>query len=132
MVDERYMNRRSSRRFLCAELVEARWKDKAGKLRRKVGNLEDISRFGACLQMEGPVPLETSVTLRCDGLDLTGVVKYCFYRDSSYFLGLEFEEGTQWSRLRFRPQHMLDPGDLVRRSSRRPGAESRPASSLPN
>jgi hypothetical protein len=82
-------------------------------------NLEDISRSGACLQLETPLPNETPVVVCCEGVDLRGTVRYCVYRDSSYFVGVEFEEGTQWSSVHFRPQHLLDPLQLVRRASRR-------------
>jgi hypothetical protein len=113
------MNRRIGCRFLCADMVEARWKDRAGRLRRAMVNLEDISRSGACLQLETPLPNETPVVVCCEGVDLRGTVRYCVYRDSSYFVGVEFEEGTQWSSVHFRPQHLLDPLQLVRRASRR-------------
>jgi hypothetical protein len=120
------MERRSSRRFLCAELVEVRWKDKSGRLRRSVANLEDISRRGACVQMEATVPLDTTIVVRCEGGDFPGTVRYCLYRDGAYFVGLEFAEGTQWSRRRYRPQHMLDPRELVIRVVRRLRMASRP------
>jgi hypothetical protein len=120
------MDRRLSRRFLCAELVEVRWKDKAGRLRRSVANLEDISRCGACIQMEGSVPIDTAVVVGCDGGDLPGTVRYSMYRDWSYFLGIEFAEGAQWSRRRYRPQHMLDPRELMIRAARRSRMASRP------
>jgi hypothetical protein len=113
------MNRRISRRFLCAELVEARWKDRAGRLRRCVANLEDISRCGACLQMETAVPKDTALIVRGEGVDLPATVRYCFYRDSSYFVGVEFADGKQWSRFQFRPQHLLDPRQLALRAARR-------------
>jgi hypothetical protein len=108
-----------SRRLLCAELVEVRWKDKAGRLRRLVANLEDISRSGVCLQSETAVPLDTAIIIRCEGLDYPGTVRYCLDRDESNFIGIAFDEGTQWSRLQYRPQHMLDPRELVLRASRR-------------
>jgi hypothetical protein len=113
------MNRRSSRRFLCADLVEARWRDRGGRLQRGVVNLEDISRYGACVQMDGPLARDTTVLVHCQGMDLPGTVRYCLYRDSSYFVGIEFVEGAQWSRLPYRPQHLLDPRELVLRASRR-------------
>lgn len=120
------MERRSNGRVLCAELVEVRWRDKANRLRRSVANLEDISRSGVCLQMEGVVPVGTEVVVHSDGGDMPGTVRYCLYRDWSYFLGVEFEEGVQWSRRRYRPQHMLDPRELVIRAARRARASGRP------
>jgi len=125
--DEIDMDRRSNRRVLCAELVEVRWRDKSNRLRRTVANLEDISRSGACVQTEGVVTVGTSVVLHCEGNDMPGTVKYCAYRDWSYFLGIEFAEGTQWSRRRFRPQHMLDPRELVVRAVRRSRTANQPA-----
>jgi hypothetical protein len=113
------MDKRLSRRFLCAELVELRWRDKAGRLLRRVANLEDISRRGACVQLEGRMPLDTPVVLHCDGGDLPGTVRYCLHREWSYFVGIEFDKGAQWSQRRFRPQHMLDPWELVLRATRR-------------
>jgi len=113
------MDKRLSRRFLCAELVEVRWKDQAGRLVRRVANLEDISRRGACVQVEGRLPLDTDIVLHCDGGDLPGRVRYCLHREGSYFVGIEFEEGAQWSQRRFRPQHMLDPWELVLRAAKR-------------
>jgi hypothetical protein len=113
------MDRRASRRIWCAELVEVRWKDKEGKLQRSTANLEDISRTGVCVMMEGDVPIDTAVVVCCEGVELPGAVRYCAYRDSSYFLGVEFAEGTRWSRLRFQPQHMLDPRELVNRATGR-------------
>ena len=120
---------RLSRRFLCAELVEVRWQDKAGRLVRRVANLEDISRRGACVQMELSVPLDTAVVIHCNGGDLAGTVRHCLYRDSSYFLGIEFAEGAQWSRRLYHPQHMLDPRELVIRSAWRRKRGKQPGAS---
>jgi hypothetical protein len=84
-----------------------------------VANLEDISRAGACLLMEAPIPLDTAIVIRSEGLDLQGAVRYCMDRDASYFVGVAFAEGTQWSRQQYRPQHLLDPRELVLRVKRR-------------
>jgi hypothetical protein len=121
------MNRRLSRRFLCAELVEVRWKDKSGRLHFYVANLEDISRSGACLLMEAALPLETEVVIRSEGLDVHATVRYCLDRDDSHFLGVAFAEGTQWSRMQYRPQHLLDPRELVLRTRRRLREEGLPS-----
>ena len=52
-------NRREDNRLLCAELVELTWQDEAGRARRRVANLEDISLSGICLQVESPIPAGT-------------------------------------------------------------------------
>lgn len=105
--------------MLCADLVDVRWKDPTGRSRRGVANLEDISLSGACLQVEGPVPLGTSFRIGYPSGELTGKVKYCVFREIGYFLGIEFEPGNRWSQRRFRPQHLLDPRRLVGRVTNR-------------
>ena len=106
-------NRRIESRLLCADLVDIDWRDQAGRLRRGVANLEDISQSGACLQVEKPVSLGSPLRIGYPGGVLLGRVKYCVYREIGYFLGVEFEPGQQWSRNDYRPQHMLDVRSLV-------------------
>src|SRR5260370_4926988 len=54
------LDRRVETRLLCADLVDAQWKDPTGRLRRSVPNLEDISLSGACLQVALAGPLCTN------------------------------------------------------------------------
>ena len=103
--------------MLCADLVDVRWKDKNGRIRRTVANLEDISLSGACLQVDRPVPPGTSFRISYPNGELMGTVKYCVFREIGYFLGIEFEPGQKWSRTDFRPQHLLDPRRLTHRSA---------------
>lgn len=106
-------DRRNDTRMLCAELVQVHYRDQAGHSRRAVANLEDISLCGACIQIEKRVPDGTRVNIRYGDGELLGTVKHCSFRDTSYFLGIEFEAGCRWSTKHFRPQHLLDPRDLV-------------------
>lgn len=99
--------------MLCADLVDLQWKDKSGRTRRSIANLEDISVSGACLQVERPIPLGTELRMNYPKGELVGKVKYCVFREIGYFLGIEFEEGVRWTERDFRPQHMLDPRRLV-------------------
>jgi hypothetical protein len=101
--------------MLCADLVDIQWKDQTGRTRRGVANLEDISLSGACLQVDRPVPLGTQFRMSYPNGELLGTVKYCVFREIGYFLGIEFDPGSQWSQRQFRPQHMLDPRRLVTR-----------------
>jgi PilZ domain len=103
--------------MLCADIVDIQWKDKAGKTRRAIANLEDISLSGACVQVDSPVPLETRLSISYPKGELRGRVCYCVYREIGYFLGVEFEPGCRWSLRHFRPQHLLDPRRLVSRSA---------------
>ncbi len=101
--------------MLCADVVQARWKDAKGRSRRSTALLEDISRRGACLQLEHPIPLGAAVELHCQQQRLAGTVRYCVYREVGYFAGIEFEEGSEWSREQFQPQHLLDLKKLMAR-----------------
>lgn len=113
------LDRRVEPRMLCADMVDVQWRDKTGKIRRGVANLEDISLSGACLQFDQPIPLQTDVRISYPKGELIGKVRYCVYREIGYFLGVEFEPGCKWSARHFRPQHLLDPRRLVFRSVNR-------------
>jgi hypothetical protein len=102
--------------MLCAELVNISWKDGAGKVKKGTAILENISVSGACLQLEKPLAIDTPVAIHIPRALLKGDVRYCVYRDIGYFVGLQFEEGTKWSRRLFQPQHMLDLQRLLTRA----------------
>jgi hypothetical protein len=106
-------DRRIEMRMLCADLVDLQWKDKSGRTRRAIANLEDISVSGACLQVERPIPLGTMVKVTYPKGELVCRIKYCVFREIGYFLGVEFEDGQRWTEREFKPQHMLDPRKLV-------------------
>ena len=114
------MDRRIEPRMLCADLVDVQWKDSAGRSRRGVANLEDISLSGACLQVERPIPLGAAIRITYPNGELSGQVKYCVFREIGYFLGVEFDAGHRWSQRDFRPQHLLDPRRLVSKSAKTP------------
>jgi len=102
--------------MLCADLVDIQWRDQTGRNRRGVANLEDISLSGACLQVERPVALGCPIRIAYPTGELSGVVKYCAFREIGYFLGVEFNPGQRWSQRSYRPQHLLDPRRLVARA----------------
>lgn len=110
------MERRVEPRMLCADLVDIRWRDQAGRLRRGVANLEDISISGACLQMDRPIALGTVFQISYPNGELTGKIKYCIFREIGYFLGVEFDPGSRWTERQFKPQHLLDPRRLMNQS----------------
>lgn len=109
-------NRRAETRLLCADLVDVQWRDKDGKVRRTVANLEDISLSGACVQVDHPIPLHSQLRISYPKGELHGRVCYCVYREIGYFIGIEFETGFRWSIKQFRPQHLFDPRRLVARA----------------
>jgi hypothetical protein len=98
--------------MLCADLVDVEWRDKNGRTKRTVANLEDISLSGACLQMDVAIPMHTHIRISYPKGELEGRVRYCVYREIGYFLGVEFEPGSRWSQRNFKPLHLLDPRRL--------------------
>ena len=111
--------RRIKARLLCAELIQVIWEDQSVVQRRRVANLDDISASGACIQLEQPIPDGTAITLQCGEGALAGIARHCCYRDGSYFVGIEFDEGSEWSRKDFHPKHLFDPRRVVPQSLRR-------------
>lgn len=105
-------DKRLETRILCADLVEICWKDKAGKGQKAIANLEDISLYGACLQLDVAVPLQTTIQIGYPKGKLHGRIRYCVFREIGYFLGVEFDPGQKWSRSAFKPQYMFDPRQL--------------------
>jgi hypothetical protein len=111
--------RRNNDRMLCAQLVELVYRDSAGVRRRRIVNLDDISRAGACIQSDVAISEGTDVRLHCGSDEFEGTVRYCGFRDGSYFLGLEFAGNTHWCREEFEPEHLLNPKELVEKAMRR-------------
>ena len=110
---------RAEIRMLCADMVEVCWKEPSGRKHKSTALLEDISPSGMCLQFEIPVSIGTRVDIHCPGHRLAGLVRYCVYQEIGYFVGIELEKSSHWSRQEFEPQHLLDLEELVRRSARR-------------
>jgi hypothetical protein len=101
--------------MLCADMVKVSWKDALGKRKRTVGLLEDISPSGACLQLENAVPRGSEIRWASPKQEFTGHVRYCVYREIGYFIGVEFEADSRWSRKAYKPQHLLDLRQLVKK-----------------
>jgi hypothetical protein len=126
MIEER----RSDVRLMCADMVEVRWKTVVGQTRRATALLEDISRSGACLQLESPLPLGVELHLSCPRCELVGTVRYCVYREIGYFVGVEFDSACPWSPKDFRPQHLLNLRQLVEGTRKPRSPASRRGSKL--
>jgi hypothetical protein len=117
-------NRRDDNRLLCAEIVQLVWEDPSGRQRRSVANLEDISLSGLCLQVENPIPTGTPIAMEYGDGELVGTIRYCRFQEWGYFLGIELLDGCRWSSQHFRPQHLLDPSDLLDQAVMRHQANS--------
>ena len=110
--------RRLEVRMLCADLVEVSWKDASGKRVKAQAVLEDISAAGACLQLETSVPLDSVVRWHSPKKEFSGLVRYCVYREIGYFVGVQFDFGSRWSKNMYQPQHLLDLERLLRQEKR--------------
>ena len=102
--------------MLCADMVDAGWTGEDGGKQKASALLEDISPSGACLQFETAVPLGVQLHWVCGDQEFTGVVRYCAYREIGYFVGVQFEPQSKWSKKAFKPQHLLDLGKLARKA----------------
>ena len=116
--------KRADTRLLCAELVELIWQSESGQQRRTVANLEDISLSGACVQIEREVRPGTAVAINYGDGELLGTVRYCLFRDVGYFLGIELKPESRWSSQHYKPQHLLDPRELVEQAVLRHSSQS--------
>jgi len=106
-------DRRGGDRLLCAELVQIIWQDEAGRERKRVANVEDISLSGVCLQVESPIAAGTPIAIQYGDGELLGTIRYCRFQDSGYFLGVQLAEGSRWSTQHYKPDHLLDPSELL-------------------
>lgn len=105
--------KRNNNRLLCAELVELSYRDMAGYQRMRVVNLEDICASGMCLQLDARVPEGTTVRVCVGDETFSGTVRYCEFRDTSFFVGVEFGADSRWSKSRYTPEHLVDPRELL-------------------
>ncbi|HEX4749569.1 MAG TPA: hypothetical protein VH302_08520 [Bryobacteraceae bacterium] len=108
--------KRSDTRLLCAELVQLVWQNEAGQQRRSIANLEDISLCGACIQVEREIRAGTPVAINYGDGELLGTVRYCLSKEFGYFLGIELNENSRWSSQHYKPEHLLDPRELVEKA----------------
>lgn len=100
--------RRSTLRSLCADLLKIRWTDDTGSSHREVATLEDISPTGACLKVEKPIPVGTTLAILYPSGSYQAQVKRCDPQMDWYFVGVEFAPGYRWSKEQFEPAHLLE------------------------
>jgi hypothetical protein len=105
-------DRRHDKRLFCADLVEVRWQQ-GGREQRRIANLEDISPCGVCLLLESDLPLQTPVVVRCGVDDFDGFVRHSSGSAAGFLIGVQFAEDTRWSMDHYRPEHLLDPQELL-------------------
>jgi hypothetical protein len=92
---------------MCAQLVTIVYQGEDGRKNKANAILEDISPGGACIQLEQPIALDTSVSILYPHGRYYGVVRHCELGQTGYFAGVQFSPGYRWSRQRFTPEHLL-------------------------
>jgi hypothetical protein len=60
-----------------------------------------------------PIPLGSAIAWQSSERRFAGHVRYCVYREIGYFVGVEFEAGSKWSKKAFKPRHLLDLRSLI-------------------
>jgi|SRR5579862_6532035 len=108
------LDRRFEPRTLCNDTVQLEWSKKSGDPRRMDARLDHISRSGAQLLLDQPVPLGTSVRMIHDKGELRGKVRHCVSGPTGFDIGVEFNPGSEWSEKDYRPRQ-----DLKLRRARR-------------
>jgi len=104
--------RRGETRYLCSDLVRLLWSDGPQRERDETVVLENISASGACVQAEVPVDENTRVRLVCGKREFHGYVRSCYWCDDRYFRRIAFDAGSRRSKAKYKPEHLLDPGEI--------------------
>jgi hypothetical protein len=106
-------DRRIENRFACADLVRVEWLHDEGRMQVTEAVLEDISRIGACIEVEAQIPLGASINITLNNERFFGHVCYCVFRDYGYFVGIRFTENSVWSSGSAEPAHLTDLQQLA-------------------
>jgi len=89
-------DRRFDIRVPVADTVLLSWTDPGGQKQQGPADLADISRSGASIRTQHPVKLGTTISIIYQDQEFAGKVRSCTSRESSYALGIEFDEGYRW------------------------------------
>ena len=96
-------DRRFEKRHAASEPVEIVWPAEGeSNTHQAVGTLRDVSRSGARLYLEKPVPLNTSLRATIRGVALTATVRSCTRKAPFFVIGIEFDPQFQ-GRVKTRP-----------------------------
>jgi hypothetical protein len=94
-MNDRWKNtneKRVRRRCLTSALVELRTPKQL-----YIGVLEDLSRLGACVHIDQPMPVDDEVSMTVDGLSLSGIVRHCkSYEGDGYRVGIQITDSKGW------------------------------------
>jgi hypothetical protein len=76
------------------------WIDEQGQTRTGVANLVDISEGGFAIELREAPRKDSRIRFVCNRLKLTGLgqIRSCTRRGYCYRIGVEFVEGSKWTR----------------------------------
>ena len=89
-------DRRFDMRVPVADTVLLSWTDQAGQKHEGPADMADISRSGASVRTQHPVPVGTKISLGYQDQEFVGKVRSCVSGPTGYLLGIEFEDGYRW------------------------------------
>ena len=99
--------KRSEPRYMCSELVNIRIRHEDQTVLESIANLEDISRSGACVQLDEAVRLGADIEIVCSTCRFKGKVRNCRYAGGWYDVGVAFDSPGAWDASRYEPAHLL-------------------------
>ncbi len=99
--------RRSEPRYMCSELVNILIRHADQTVQEAIANLEDISRSGACVQLEEAIRLGANIEIVCSTCRFQGKVRNCRYAGGRYDVGVAFDNPRAWDATRYQPAHLL-------------------------
>jgi hypothetical protein len=101
------LQKRREPRFMCAELVNIVIHDEDQTVQQTTANLEDISRSGACVQLEKAVRVGADIEIVCSTCRFKGKVRNCRFAETGYDVGVAFDTPGAWDVSRYQPAHLL-------------------------
>jgi hypothetical protein len=99
--------RRSEPRYMCSELVDILIRREDQTVQQAIANLEDISRSGACVQLDEAVRLGADIEIVCSTCRFKGKVRNCRFAGNLYDVGVAFDDPGAWDASRYEPAHLL-------------------------
>ena len=99
--------KRSEPRYMCSELVNIVIHHEDQTVQEAIANLEDISRSGACVQLEKAIRLGADIEIVCSACKFKGKVRNCRYAGGGYDVGVAFDDPRAWDATRYEPAHLL-------------------------
>ena len=99
--------KRGEPRYMCADLVNILIHHEDRTVEETIANLEDISRSGACVQLQEAVRVGADIEIVCSMCRFKGKVRNCRFVEGGYDVGVAFDNPRAWDVRRYQPAHLL-------------------------